>query len=155
MIRSVNAMRTVFPHRAAGFTIIEILIVVAIIAILGAVALPSYSAYVVKANRNAAQAVIVEVASRQERQLIDNRGYAANITALTSAGLVIPATVAANYTVTTTSPRTGMTTPSYEVKAVPTGNQLAKDTKCGTLTLDETGLKGETGTGTVASCWEQ
>ena len=140
-------------RRVAGFTMIEMLIIVAVIAILGVVAFPSYSAYMVRAHRSAASSFMLEVASRQERALLDSRGYATSLAGLP--GMTVPESVARNYTLTTTSPRTGITTPSYEVKAVPIGRQLARDTKCATLTITEAGTRAVTGTGTVSSCWDQ
>ena len=63
----------------------------------------------------------------------------------------LPAEVSRNYEVTIT----GVTTapPAYIITATPTGSQLAKDTQCGTLTINQAGVKGESGTGTVANCW--
>lgn len=137
-------------RRPAGFTMIELLIVVAVIAILSVLAFPAFTQYIVRANRSAAQAFMTEVAARQERTLLDSRGYAANIAGLT--GMTVPSSVVNNYTLTTTNAR--ISTPSYEVRAVPIGRQLARDTRCGTLTLDETGLRTVSGTGTVAACWD-
>ena len=136
--------------KAAGFTLIEVMIVVAIVAILVAVAYPSYQSYIIRANRSAAQTFMLEVASRQERFLLDARSYAASIAAL---GLSAPSTVSANYTITS-APIAGPP-PGYNVTAVPIGNQLAKDTLCGTLTINATGTKTASGSGGVAQCWKQ
>ena len=140
------------PGRSVGFTLIEVIIVVAVIAILSAVAYPSYLAYITRANRVAAEGFMLEVANRQERYLLDRRAYSASIGSLVS----VPPNVSANYTVTTTVPRTGApTTTSYTVDAVPGATQLARDAACGTLTIDETGTKSISGTGTVSTCWRQ
>jgi type IV pilus assembly protein PilE len=147
-----------FGHRRrggwkhAGFTLGEVLIVMAIIAILSAVAYPSYISYITRAKRATAEGFMLEVASRQERYLLDNRGYAADIGTL---GIVIPPTVSGSYTVTTTSPRGGVTTPSYRVDAAPTGVQATNDASCGTLTIIEAGVKSVSGTGGVTKCWQQ
>ena len=145
--------RKVLRTQGAGFTLFELLIVVAIIAILTAIAYPSYISYITRANRAAAQGFLLEVSNRQERFLLDNRGYAANIAAMT--GLVIPPNVSANYNVTTTSPRAGIATPSYSVDAAPTGNQATRDAACGTVTIDETGVKSISGPGPLTTCWRQ
>jgi type IV pilus assembly protein PilE len=61
----------------------------------------------------------------------------------------VPAEVAGNYTLTVVS----SASPSYTVTAVPLPAQAAKDAKCGTLTLTQTGAKGINGASTVAECW--
>lgn len=134
----------------AGFTLIEVMIVVVIIAILTAVAYPSYQDYIIRANRSAAQTFMLEVASRQERILLDARAYAASIAAL---GMSVPSSVSTNYTITTAA--VAGPPPGYTVTATPIGNQLAKDTKCGTLTINATGTKTASGSGGVSQCWKQ
>jgi type IV pilus assembly protein PilE len=93
---------------------------------------------------------MLEVSSRQERILLDARAYAANIAAL---GISPPPSVSANYTIT--SAAVAGPPPGYTITATPIGNQLAKDTLCGTLTLDATGTKTADGSGGVAQCWKQ
>jgi len=144
--------RCMKPTPPNGFTLLEVMLVVAIIAIISSIAIPSYLQYVVRANRAAAQGTMLEVASRQERYLLDRRGYAADIATLT---MSIPSSVSSNYTVTTAFPstRTGAPPMSYEVVATPIGRQLAKDTGCGTLTLYETGQKLVSGPDGSSGCW--
>jgi type IV pilus assembly protein PilE len=97
---------------------------------------------------------MLEVANRQERFLLDNRGYATAIgTGAGQLNITIPPSVSANYDVTTTSPRPGVTTPSYSVDAAPTGGQATKDAGCGILTIIETGAKSVSGTSGTAACW--
>lgn len=132
-----------------GFTLVELMITVAIVAILAAVALPSYSQYMRKARRGDAQSFMSEVAARQQHFLLDRRAYSASITDAPAAGglgMTIPSNVSGFYTVTISA--TGNLPPSFTVRAVPTGAQ-AQDT-CGTLTLNQAGQKTATGTG---SCW--
>jgi len=135
-----------------GFTLIEVMVVVAILAIIGAVAYPSYRSYVIRANRSAAQSFMLEVAARQERYLLDKRAYAADLAAL---GMTVPSNVSANYTITTAGANPANAPPTYTVTATPTGKQLADDTECGTLTLNQANEKTKSGSGTVASCWKQ
>jgi type IV pilus assembly protein PilE len=74
---------------ARGFTLIEMMIVVAIVAILAAVALPAYTGHVVRAARVQAQAELLELASLQEKIFLNSNGYSASVTAAyngTSAG---------------------------------------------------------------------
>jgi type IV pilus assembly protein PilE len=130
-----------------GFTLIEVMVVVAILAIIAAVAFPSYRSYIVKANRSAAQSFMLEVAARQERYMLDKRSYAADMAAL---GMTVPTNVSANYTITT-APVAG-TPPSFVVTAAPTGKQATDDAQCGTLTVNAAMAKTPT---VPASCWKQ
>ena len=138
-----------------GFTLIEVMVVVVIIAILAAVAYPSYQDYVIRSNRGAAESFMLEVASRQERYLLDARQYASGIgSGANELNITIPSTVSKNYTLATTD-NGGTTPPTYTVTAAPTGTQATADAKCGTLGIDQTGTKTVTGSAGVAQCWQQ
>jgi len=65
------------PHISptAGFTLIELMITVAIVAILASVAYPSYQQYVIRSNRSEAQQVMLDIANREEEFLLNNRRY--------------------------------------------------------------------------------
>ena len=119
-----------------GFTLIELMITVAIIGILVAVAFPSYN-YAVKKNRRAgAQSALSDIAQRQQQFLMDNRAYTAD---LTTAGLryTTPTDVSPYYTLSVTV-GTG-NPPSFTAAATPisTGSQASD----GTLTLTSSGAK--------------
>lgn len=133
-----------------GFTLIELMITVAIIGILSAIAYPSYTQYVVKSNRSAAEAFMLTVAGKQEQYMLDARGYATNMTVLNITS--VPSEVSKNYNVTVTA-NNAATPPTYTVTATPTGTQATRDTSCAILTLDQTGGKGISGTGSLANCW--
>lgn len=132
-------------HHSAGFTLIEVMITVAIVAILMAVALPSYREHVVRSNRAAVEGFMLEVANRQERYLLDNRSYADSLTTL---GMSVSPEISPNYTVTVTNAGVGLV---YTVTATPIGSQAASDTQCGTLTLNNLGTKTASGGGD--RCW--
>jgi len=135
--------------RVRGFTLIELMVTVAIVGILAAIAYPSYTSYIVRSNRSAAQGYMLELSSLQQRYLLDARTYAADLATLNSS---VPSHVSSNYTVTTPL-KTGTTLPGFTVTATPIGTQLARDTACGTLTIDEAGAKTASGSRGVAGCW--
>jgi len=135
--------------RVRGFTLIELMVTVAIVGILAAIAYPSYTSYIVRSNRSAAQGYMLELSSLQQRYLLDARTYAADLATLNSS---VPSNVSSNYTVTTPL-KTGTTLPGFTVTATPIGSQLARDTACGTLSIDEAGTKTASGSRGVAGCW--
>jgi type IV pilus assembly protein PilE len=129
---------------------VELLIVMAIVAILAAVGYPSYVRYIARGNRSAAESFMLEVASRQERYLVDARQYAPDLATLS---MIPPSSVSPNYTVTITG--VTATPPAYVIQAVPIGVQLTNDTACGSLTIDSAGAKGASGASGAIACWNR
>ncbi len=68
-------------NRMRGFTLIELMVTVAIVGILAAIAVPNYSAYVVKSSRSAAQTELLQLASLQEKIYLNSNAYSASVTA--------------------------------------------------------------------------
>ena len=145
--------------RASGFTLIELMIVVAIIGIIAAVVYPSYQKNVQKSRRADAKIALTEAATRQERFFSEKGYYAATADLgkfVTNAdGESSPDghyTISVDNTTETAGCLNGGATPFYScfiLTATATGVQ-ATDTECATLTLSHLGQKGSTGGGT---CW--
>lgn len=123
-----------------GFTLIELMITVACVAILAAIAYPNYSEYMLRARRTDAKNALLEVAGRQERfHSIHNR-YAKTAAELGygTLPLAVPSAGASPYELSVDFDEDGKT---YTAKATPQGSQT-KDQKCHTYTLSHTGAQG-------------
>jgi len=131
--------------KQAGFTLIELMITVAIVAILARVAYASYQGSVVKTRRAKAKACLVEQAQFMERYYTTNFTYVSG----DPTGLQCATEMASFYSFTTAS----LSVTGFTVEATPIGAQLSADTKCGKMTLNQAGAKTKSGTGTVSECW--
>ena len=126
--------------RAAGFTLIELMITVAIVGILASIAYPNYQNYLLKGRRGAAQAFLLQVAQRQQQYFLDNRSFAPDFSTL---GVTVPSEVSPYYGVAVAA------NPGFTITATPQGVQ-AKNSEPA-LTIDQTGAK--TPTGTANGAW--
>ena len=135
-----------------GFSLIELMIVVAIVAILASIAYPSYQESVRKSQRAEAGAVLLEAAQFMERFFTVNSRYNTN---RAGAAVALPAAL-------TKSPKDGGTTrynvsisavtaSGFTLQAVP----VVADANCGTLSVTHAGVKGATGTLGADGCWRR
>lgn len=141
------------PRTSAGFTLIEIMIVVAIVGILAAIAYPSYDEYVKRGNRSEGQALLHEAAARQERYFAQNNAYITDQDDI--ANLALPHTED-----TTVTSSTGKYTLTVSLEDDDGGYTLTvspesfDDDACGDLTLNAVGTRGRSGSDrTVEECW--
>lgn len=134
-----------------GFTLIELMIVVVVIAILSAVAYPSYQSYMARARRSDAQQLMMNMHSRQQQILIEQRAYATapNALNITATGWTCDATKCSNvfYDIDfNPAVNNAATPPSYTIRAVPKAVQATAND--GTLNLASTGTKTRMVSGT-------
>ncbi|MHB1175659.1 MAG: type IV pilin protein [Sulfuriferula sp.] len=141
-----------------GFTLIELMIAVAVIGILAAIAYPSYTQYVQRARRSEAKAVLLQDATILERNFTTANRYdntQLNGGGTATSGLIIaqaPTSGTANYAIVVTFNTAPAT--DFTLTATPTGS-MAGDA-CGKFTLDNAGVQGVTGgTLSVAECWNR
>lgn len=148
MLQSVHTAR-----RAAGVTLIELMIVVVIVSILAAIAIPAYQNSVTKTWRNKAASCLTELAQRMERRFTGNMSYEG------------PTGAAAQLPPNTCTTEDGMAqyyafsftadpgAADFTLQAVPQGGQATRDGQCGTLTIDQSGNRMASGSGPVELCW--
>jgi type IV pilus assembly protein PilE len=144
------------PHGSArGFSLIELMIVVAVVAILASLAVTSYRRYVMRANRTEARIALLSVQAAQEKFFLQNNGYAttmATVLAAPPAGLGIGlsaggVTPSGNYTISFSA----ATANTYTLQAVATGPQTSDTAACLTFTINEQGTRTPADS---TGCWK-
>lgn len=147
--RFMSKNKSTLNNKKSAFTLIELMIVVAIIGIITAIAYPSYDRYVVRSKRADAMSALMLAAQSYERFRANSFNYD---TALTNifAGQVPVEGGTAYYTLTNSAQADG----SYTLTATPTGSMAGKD---GPLTLSNTGARtwDDGGGGAVNQCWPE
>jgi type IV pilus assembly protein PilE len=146
-----------------GFTLIELMIVVAVIALLAGVALPSYNESVRRGKRAEGRNALLKVAAVQERYFTANGTYATTTQLKTALGITSDiysgdagtpnGNAGSPYVITSAACSGGTVATCYVLSADP--NAPFADTRCGTLTYANTGAKGESGTESVEYCWNR
>jgi len=129
--------------RALGFTLIEVMIVVAIVAILAVIAVPSYQSYTLRGHRADAQAYLMNLAQKNQQFFSDNRDYTNDVSSLEA----VPSTVSPYYGTPVITKSDGPP-PSFTITATPIGSQASDS--CGWLAIDNKGAKtSQSG----SNCW--
>ncbi|MGA2189592.1 MAG: type IV pilin protein [Steroidobacteraceae bacterium] len=140
-------------RKSAGFSMIELVVAMVVVAILAAIAIPSYSNYTLQAHRTDAKTALLDLASLEERYFSVNNSYTAVPASL--GYTAFPQTVGSGYYQVQTPVVVAATTAApatYSLQALPIGTQLAKDTQCQSFTLTSTGQQTALPDPT-SSCW--
>ncbi len=134
-----------------GFTLIELMVTVAVVGILATIAAASYTSQVQKSRRTDARSAVMDLSGREEKLFSTTNAYSATPSDLGYAAVGVPWPVAVGsnyYNVTIVVP-----TPSTYLITATAINSQANDGACLTLSIDQTGTQSSTGTGTVQACW--
>ena len=143
-------------YKQKGVSLLELMIVVAIVAIISAIAFPSYTQYIVDTKRSAATSALLRIADRQQQFFMDNKAFANDLTALGYAAnpLILKddgnSTVAGDTDAVYSVSLSNVAATTYTITAAPLHGQQ-RDTECGSLTLTQAGLRGNSAGGT--DCW--
>ena len=133
-----------------GFTLIELMIVVAIIGILAAIAVPQYSDYVTRSRRADGQSTLLQVAQALERCFTQFSAYNNTSCTVVGTGGVSQASPEGYYVIAAAG--SALAASAFTLTATPQGAQASNDSDCTTLTLTHLGVQGATGADTD-SCW--
>ena len=136
-----------------GFSLIELLTVMAVIGIIAAFAYPSYTQTIVKTRRNTAKSCLAEYAHFMERFYTANLRYdkddGGNAITIPTLGCATESKLNEYYTFSVDD----LAAKTFTAKATPIGSQLQDDTKCATLSLDQSGKRMTSVSGNTAVCW--
>lgn len=139
------------PDRQRGFTLLELMIVVVVIAILAALAIPNYGRYAFRARRDDGQELLLRIAQAQERYFTSYNKYAASLADIGFAG----SPVVSEHQYYQATVATSNADAEFTATAKPVGAQAGD--KCGNLTLSSTGVKTPLVSNTAANsngkCW--
>jgi len=133
-------------NKKMGFTLLELMIVLVIIGILMAIAVPSYQGYVLRSHRADAHSSLLDIAARQERYVAQRNTYTTDIAGATGLNMGSANSKEGYYTLAVTVAPCASIANCYTITATPVGSQ-ANDTDCPSLSYNSSGTK------TPAACW--
>jgi type IV pilus assembly protein PilE len=145
--------QTTPPKKAlSGYSLIELMVTVAIVSILATIASAAYTSQVRQSRRTDARSALLDLAGREEKLYSTTNAYSATPSDLGYApvGTPFPIPVGSGYY--TVSAAIGNPPDSYVITATAVGTQ-ASDSACLTLSVDQLGTQTSTGSGTPATCW--
>jgi type IV pilus assembly protein PilE len=146
-----NGGDPVMRSKSSGFTLVELMITVVIIAILSSIAVPAYRSYVQRSRRSEATSALLRIQAAQEKFFLQNNAYSANLVGAPPAGLgMLNTTDSGNYDLVLAPAGAG-----YTATATATSTQ-ADDAKCVTFTINPNGVRSATGSATnpTVECWK-
>ncbi len=140
-----------------GFSLIELMITIAIVAILASLATAAYTSQVQKSRRTDARSALLDLAGREEKLFSTSNAYSDAPSDLGYGGVnaAWPITVGSGYyqvTVVVPDPNQGGAAGTYSITANTYGMQV-NDTTCTSLSVNQLGAQTSTGSGTAATCW--
>jgi type IV pilus assembly protein PilE len=149
-------------NTAAGFTLVELMVVIIIATILIVIAVPSYMNQTLKSHRTDAKTAVLDLAGREERLMSTNGVYSATASQLGYSGTFPQTLPTGDYTITITNVNAAVaptatttgTPATFLITATATGNQT-KDTTCQTFSIDQLGNQTSTNSSSATStgCW--
>jgi type IV pilus assembly protein PilE len=148
-------MKIMRSKAASGFSLIELMIVVAIIAVLAAIAVPAYSRYIQRARRSDAMAALTQDQGILERCYAQTFDYY-NVKAGTNCGTIPATSPGGYYSIAFDNPAPSSTSAGYTLVATPaSGSPQNSDSQCTSFTLNSATGKTSTGSAAVGTCWQQ
>lgn len=139
-----NFLHSKNSRKQFGFTLMELMITVAIVGILAAIAYPSYTSFITRSNRSEGQGELLRFANLQEQYFVDYRTYGTDLTDL-GRTTTTTLTESGNYTISVAN---GANAVGFTLNATAQGSQATNDSSCTPLTIDQVGVKGPPG------CWD-